>query len=30
MPGTFFMARRIYAKNPDLPHRLDFPLVKWV
>ncbi|MDR1406087.1 MAG: alpha-glucan family phosphorylase [Prevotellaceae bacterium] len=30
MPGTFFMARRIYAKNPDLPHRQDFPLVKWV
>ncbi|MDR0694285.1 MAG: alpha-glucan family phosphorylase [Prevotellaceae bacterium] len=30
VPGMFFMARRIYAKNPDLPHRQDFPLVKWI
>ncbi|MDR2027719.1 MAG: alpha-glucan family phosphorylase [Prevotellaceae bacterium] len=28
--GTFFSAIRIYAKNPDLPHRQDFCLVKWV
>jgi len=21
---------RIYAKNPDLPHRQDFNLVKWI
>ena len=30
VPGTYFMARRIFAKNPHLPHRQDFPLVKWV
>jgi phosphorylase/glycogen(starch) synthase len=28
--GTFFSAIRIYAKNPNLPHRQDFCLVKWV
>jgi phosphorylase/glycogen(starch) synthase len=30
VPGTYFRARRIFAKNPHLPHRQDFPLVKWV
>ncbi|MDR0729646.1 MAG: alpha-glucan family phosphorylase [Prevotellaceae bacterium] len=30
VPGTYFMARRLFAKNPLLPHRQDFPLVKWV
>jgi phosphorylase/glycogen(starch) synthase len=28
--GTFFSAIRIYAKNPALPHRQDFCLVKWI
>jgi phosphorylase/glycogen(starch) synthase len=28
--GTFFSGIRIYAKNPNLPHRQDFGLVKWV
>ncbi len=28
--GTFDAAIRIYARNPDLPHRMDFALVKWV
>jgi phosphorylase/glycogen(starch) synthase len=30
VPGTYFVTRRIYAKNPKLPHRQDFPLVKWL
>ncbi|MDR3183936.1 MAG: alpha-glucan family phosphorylase [Prevotellaceae bacterium] len=29
-PGMFFMAARIYARNPKLPHRQDFALVKWL
>ncbi|MDR0560370.1 MAG: alpha-glucan family phosphorylase [Prevotellaceae bacterium] len=28
--GTFLSAIRIYAKNPHLPHRQDFCLVKWI
>jgi phosphorylase/glycogen(starch) synthase len=28
--GTFLSAIRIYAKNPNTPHRQDFCLVKWV
>jgi phosphorylase/glycogen(starch) synthase len=28
--GTFFSGIRLYAKNPNLPHRQDFCLVKWV
>ena len=27
--GTFDVALRIYPKNPRLPHRMDFALVKW-
>ena len=30
MSGTFLSGIRIYAKNPNLPHRQDFCLVKWV
>ena len=29
-PGMFFTAARIYARNPNLPHRQDFALVKWL
>ena len=28
--GTFDAAVRLYATNPDLPHRQDFALVKWI
>ncbi len=28
-PGSFDVAIRIYARNPELPHRMDFALVKW-
>ena len=28
--GTYETAVRIFAKNPDLPHRQDFELVKWL
>ena len=28
--GMYQVATRLYAKNPDLPHRQDFPLVKWL
>ena len=28
--GMYQVATRIYAKNPQLPHRQDFPLVKWL
>jgi len=28
--GTYEAAGRLYAKNPDLPHRQDFELVKWL
>ena len=27
--GTFDIALRIYPSNPNLPHRMDFALVKW-
>lgn len=29
-PGMFDAGIRIYAKNPELPHRQDFCLVKWI
>ncbi|MEA4905313.1 MAG: DUF3417 domain-containing protein, partial [Petrimonas sp.] len=29
-PGTHQYALRIYPKNPDLPHRMDFAYVKWI
>ncbi|MDR3235967.1 MAG: alpha-glucan family phosphorylase [Prevotellaceae bacterium] len=29
-PGMFFIAARMYACNPRLPHRQDFALVKWL
>ena len=28
--GMYQVATRIYAKNPQLPHRQDFALVKWL
>jgi phosphorylase/glycogen(starch) synthase len=28
--GVFDYAFRIYPKNPALPHRMDFPLLKWI
>ena len=28
--GMYQVATRIYPKNPALPHRQDFPLVKWL
>jgi hypothetical protein len=28
--GVFDYAFRLYPKNNKLPHRLDFPLVKWI
>lgn len=28
--GTFDAAVRLYATHPDLPHRQDFALVKWI
>jgi phosphorylase/glycogen(starch) synthase len=28
--GVYNFAGRIYAKHPDLPHRQDFDLVKWL
>ncbi len=27
--GTFDVALRVYPSNPQLPHRMDFALVKW-
>ncbi len=27
--GSFDLALRVYPKNPKLPHRMDFALVKW-
>ena len=27
--GSFDMAIRVFPKNSDLPHRMDFALVKW-
>ena len=29
-PGVFDSGIRIYAKNNELPHRMDFNLVRWV
>jgi len=29
-PGNYFIARRVYAKNENLPHRQDFAMVKWL
>ena len=28
--GVYDYAFRVYPRNPMLPHRMDFPLVKWV
>ncbi|MCQ2153328.1 MAG: alpha-glucan family phosphorylase [Bacteroidales bacterium] len=28
--GLYQVATRIYPKNPELPHRQDFPLVEWL
>ncbi|MBN1388423.1 MAG: alpha-glucan family phosphorylase [Bacteroidales bacterium] len=28
--GTFFYGLRLYPKSPDLPHRQDFYLIKWI
>ncbi len=28
--GTFFYGIRIFANHPELPHRQDFPLLRWV
>ena len=28
--GMYQVATRIYAKNPKLPHRQDFALVRWL
>lgn len=28
--GSYDVAIRVYARNPKLPHRMDFALVKWV
>ncbi|MFR9502847.1 MAG: alpha-glucan family phosphorylase [Rikenellaceae bacterium] len=28
--GTFDVAIRVYPKNENLPHRMDFSLVKWI
>lgn len=30
MSGAYELACRIYAKNPKLPHRQDFELVRWL
>ncbi|MDR1225624.1 MAG: alpha-glucan family phosphorylase [Prevotellaceae bacterium] len=29
-PGIYFAGVRLYAKNPRLPHRQDFPLLRWI
>ncbi len=29
-PGVFDSGIRVYAKNKELPHRMDFTLVRWV
>jgi phosphorylase/glycogen(starch) synthase len=28
--GSFNLGFRVYPRNPLLPHRMDFPLVKWI
>jgi len=30
IPGSFNLGIRIFPKNDDLPHRQDFPYVKWI
>ena len=30
LPGNYEYSFRVYPKNPLLPHRQDFPLVKWL
>ena len=27
--GSYDVALRVFPKNPKLPHRMDFALVKW-
>lgn len=29
-PGTHQYGLRVYPKNPDLPHRMDFAYVRWI
>ncbi|MBN2350100.1 MAG: alpha-glucan family phosphorylase [Bacteroidales bacterium] len=29
-PGTFTYGLRIFPKNPLLPNRMDFPLIRWI
>lgn len=29
-PGTHQYALRVFPKNPDLPHRMDFAYVRWI
>lgn len=29
-PGTHHYGLRVYPKNPDLPHRMDFAYVRWI
>ena len=29
-PGTHQYGLRVYPKNPDLPHRMDFAYMKWI
>jgi hypothetical protein len=29
-PGVYDSGIRVYAKNNDLPHRMDFTLVRWI
>jgi hypothetical protein len=28
--GVYDYSFRVFPKNPDLPHRMDFPLVRWI
>jgi phosphorylase/glycogen(starch) synthase len=28
--GMYQVGKRVFPKNPCLPHRQDFPLVKWL
>ena len=30
LPGSFNFGIRIHPQNDDLPHRMDFPYVKWI
>lgn len=29
-PGTYQYGLRVYPKNPDLPHKMDFAYVRWI